>query len=64
MDFLAKNICHKPHEMLIIRNSAFVMEINKKVGIFDGDIAGKFLLWLSERERGISAFFSENLWRF
>ena len=43
MDFLAKNICHKPHDMLVIRYGAFAMELSKKIGMFDRDFAGKFL---------------------
>ena len=60
MDFLAKNICHKPHDMLVIRYSAFSMELSKKVGNFYGDFAGKFLLWQAERERRNFTFLFRN----
>ena len=56
MDFLAKNIRHKPHDMLVIRYSTFAMELSKKVGNFDG----KFLLWLAERERRNFSFLFRN----
>ena len=65
MGFLAKNICYKPHDMLIIRYSAFSMKLSTKVENFVGDFAGKFCWrfcwknfcygWLRGRER-ISAF--------
>ena len=41
MNFLAKNVCHKPHDMLVIKYSAFAMKISTKVEIFDGEFYWK-----------------------
>ena len=59
MDFLAKNICHKLHDMLVIRYSAITVELSKKVRIFEGNPAGKFLLWQAEGEREFQIYFQK-----